>query len=553
MRARGLDCWPGELLHGIRPEHRLGRDVLCYADRPPGLAAMLAHAAERAPDRDAIVQGTERLTWRELQRRARRLAAGLARTGVGRGDRVATLFANGIPFCLTVFAAAELGAVLVPLNTKLKRGELVFMLRDAGARVLLADPEWYAEVAPARLELPCAAACFVAGQGAPAGARPLAALLDGAGPGPAAGAPGPAATDDAPAFVLYTSGTTGRAKGAIVTHANVVHSCTTYQRVYGLRDGERTLVAVPLFHVTGLVAQLLTMTAVAGTTVILPRFDPAAALSLLAAEAITHMIAAPTVYVMLMAQPGFEAVRLPGLRVLGYGGAPIASATVHRLRAWLPGVRLHNTYGLTETASPATCLPDAAALDRIGSVGRPVPVAECRTIEPGSGRECDAGEVGELWVKGPMVVAGYWANPEATAAAIVDGGWLRTGDLAAIDGAGYVTIKDRLKDMINRGGEKVYCVEVEEVLCGHPGVLEAAVVGVPDPVYGEVVKACVVPRPGTRLDAGEVRDWVRARLAKFKAPEHVEVRDALPRNPNGKVVKSLLRGVGAAAAAEARA
>jgi long-chain acyl-CoA synthetase len=244
---------------------------------------------------------------------------------------------------------------------------------------------------------------------------------------------------------------------------------------------------------------------------------------------------------MLMAQPGSRAVRLPDVRIAGYGGAPIASDTVRRLRDWLPGARLHNTYGLTETASPATVLADGDALDRVASVGRPVPVGECRTVDPGSGRECEADEVGELWVRGPMVVAGYWANPEASGAAIVEGGWLRTGDLATIDRAGYVAIKDRIKDMINRGGEKVYCVEVEEVLCGHPAVLEAAVVGVPDPVYGEAVKACVVPRPGARVDASDVREWVRARLAKFKAPEHVEVLEALPRNPNGKVVKGLLR------------
>ncbi len=535
MRAIGLECWPAELCEGIRPERRLGREVLCYAERPAGLAAMLEAAAERAPEREAVVDGSERLPWRELRRRARRLAGGLARAGVAPGDRVATLFPNGVPFCLAVFAVAELGAVLVPLNTKLRRGELAFMLQNSGARVLLADPAFYEELAPARAEL-SGAAYYVAADAAPAGTGRFAELLDG--PEVDGVAPG---TGDAPAFVMYTSGTTGRPKGAIGTHANVVHSCLTFQRVYGLSEGERSLVTVPLFHVTGLIAQLLTMTSVAGTTVLMSRFDVAVALRLLAAERITHMVAAPTVYVMLMTQPGSREVALPDFRAAGYGGAPIASDTVRRLREWLPAARLHNTYGLTETASPATCLADADALTHIASVGRPVPVAECRTVEPASGRECEAGEVGELWVRGPMVVAGYWANPEASSAAIVEDGWLRTGDLAAIDGAGYVAIRDRIKDMINRGGEKVYCVEVEEVLYGHSGILEAAVVGVPDAVYGEAVKACVVPRPGATLDPDEVREWVRARLAKFKTPEVVEVREALPRNPNGKVVKSLLR------------
>jgi long-chain acyl-CoA synthetase len=536
VKAAGLDCWPAPLGAGVRPERHLGREVLCYADRPAGLTAMLEAAAERAPERLAVIDGAHRLTWRELRRQVACLAAGLGRAGVGPGDRVATLLANGLPFCLAVFAVAELGAILVPLNTKLKRSELTFMLRNSGARALLAEPAFYGEIASVRGELPLAA-CFLTEAAAAHETRPLAELL-AAPPDRSRMRP---ATGDAPAFVTYTSGTTGRPKGAVGTHDNVVHSCLTYERVYGLREGERTLVMVPLFHVTGLIAQLLTMTRVAGTVVVMPRFEATAALRLLAAERITHVIAAPTVYVMLMTQPGYREVALPDLSVIGYGGAPIASDTVRRLREWLPAARLHNTYGLTETASPATILPDADALDRVGSVGRPVPVGECRTVDPPTGGECPPDDVGELWVRGPMVLAEYWANPEATTAAIVQDGWLRTGDLATIDGAGYVTIKDRLKDMINRGGEKVYCVEVEEVLCGHPGVLEAAVVGVPDAVYGEAVKACVVPRPGARLDPGDVREWVRGRLAKFKAPEQVEVLEALPRNPNGKVVKGLLR------------
>jgi long-chain acyl-CoA synthetase len=538
VRARGIEAWPAELTAGIRAERRLGRDVLCYADRPAGLTALFARAVERAPDREAVVDARERLTWRAAHDRVRRLAGGLARLGVRPGDRVAALLPNGAPFCLATFAALELGALLVPLSTKLRREELRFLLGDAVPRVLLADAAFYEEVEPLRAALP-GTVYVLAGAGWAPGTLSLDDLLDG--PPWTGAAPAGAAADDAPAFLLYTSGTTGRPKGALATHGNVVHSCLTFERLYGLRDGERSLVVVPLVHVTGLIAQLCAMTAVAGAVVLMPRFDAGEALRLLAAEGATHLVAAPTVYVMLMARPDYRAAALPRLRILGYGGAPIASDTVRALREWLPGARLHNTYGLTETASPATCLADADALARIDTVGRPVPVGECRTVDPASGRDAGAGAVGELWVRGPMVVAGYWENPAATAAAIVEDGWLRTGDLATIDADGYVTIRDRIKDMINRGGEKVYCVEVEEALCAHPGVLEAAVVGLPDPVYGERVKACVVARPGTRLDADDVRAWVRARLARFKAPEVVEIVDALPRNPNGKVMKALLR------------
>ena len=538
MRARGVEAWPPELLAGIRAERHLGRDVLCYADRPADLTAILARAVERAPDREAVVDGTDRLTWRELQGRVRKLAAGLARLGVRPGDRVATLLPNGAPFCLAVFAALELGALAVPLSTKLRRAELRFLLGDAAPRVLLVDPAFYDEVGPLRAELPFMRYVLAGGDRAPDTVSLDDLLTETA----RADVARPETIDaDAPALLLYTSGTTGRPKGAVLTHGNVVHSCVTFERVYGLRDGERSLVVVPLVHVTGLIAQLWAMTAVAGTVVLMPRFDAGEALRLLAAEAITHLVGAPTVYVMLMARPDHRAAPLPRLRVLGYGGAPMASDTVRRLREWLPGARLHNTYGLTETASPATCLADSDALARIDTVGRPVPVAECRTVDPRSASDAGAGEVGELWIRGPMVVAGYWGNPAATAAAIVEDGWLRTGDLATIDAEGYVAIRDRIKDMVNRGGEKVYCVEVEEVLCGHPGVLEAAVVGLPDPVYGEKVKACLVARPGARLEADDVRAWARERLARFKVPEVVEILETLPRNPNGKVMKALLR------------
>jgi long-chain acyl-CoA synthetase len=242
---------------------------------------------------------------------------------------------------------------------------------------------------------------------------------------------------------------------------------------------------------------------------------------------------------MMRQQPGY---RMAGqtLKTVGYGGAPTPPDGIVAMREWLPNATLQNAYGMTETCSPTTLSPPGEELRRISSVGWPVPIADLRTVEVATGRECEAGEVGELWVYGPMVVPGYWANPEATAASMGDG-WLRTGDLAKIDADGYVTIMDRLKDMINRGGEKIYCVEVEDVLCAHPGILEAAVVGVPDATYGEAVKACVVPRAGATVDSEDVRRWVAVRLAKFKVPREVAVMETLPRNPNGKVIKSALR------------
>lgn len=533
MHVRGRDVWPAPLTADLVGEQHFGRRMLCYPpERPRTLGDLLARAVDRCPDAEAVVDRAERLTWRELRSRARRLATGLhLRHGVKPGDRVALLLPNTTAFCVGVFACLELGAVAVALNTKLKSRELEFMLDNSGARVLLLDAERWREIEPIRARIPCEA-YYVVGPPVP-GTGAFAGLLDTERP------PVVSVGEEATAFILYTSGTTGRPKGAEATHLGIVSSVVTLARTMGLGPGERSLVAVPLFHVTGLIAQFLTMAYVGGTSVLMPAFDAADALSLLDAERITHIIAAPTVFVMMMTRP--EHVRHGRtVRVVGYGGAPISAETVRGLRAWLPAARLHNAYGLTETSSPTTVLPDADALARVSTVGLPIPTAEVRTVEPGGGAECGAGEVGELLVWGPMVVPRYWANPDATAVTMGDG-WLRTGDLARIDGDGYVTVMDRLKDMINRGGEKVYCVEVEEVLCAHPDLLEVAVVGVPDPVYGEAVKAAVVPRPGRSVDPADVRRWVTDRLAKFKAPRDVVVLPALPRNPNGKVIKTALR------------
>lgn len=532
MRVRGSDLWPAALTRDLVSETHHGRALRCWPRGPRTLGAVLDRAAEGAPGREAVVARERRLTWRELRAEVDRTAAALhARHGIKPGDRVALLLLNSVEFCVGVLACARLGAVAVTLNTKLRAQELLFMLQNSGARVLLMHEMLWDEIAPIRATIPCEA-IYVGGR-APAGTEPLDTLT-------VRGTPPPVAVgEDELAFIMYTSGTTGRPKGALGTHLGIISSTVSLERCMGLRDGDRTLVAVPLFHVTGLIGQFLAMAWVAGTTVIMRTFDAAEALRLLDAERITYMIAAPTVFTMMRQQPGYRAAGRT-LTTVGYGGAPTPPDGIAALREWLPGATLQNAYGMTETCSPTTLSPPGEELRRVSSVGWPVPIAELRTVDPATGRECGVDEVGELWVWGPMVVPGYWANPEATAAAMGDG-WLRTGDLARIDGDGFVTIMDRLKDMINRGGEKIYCVEVEDVLCAHPAILEAAVVGVPDPMYGESVRACVVPRAGARVDPDDVRRWVAARLTKFKVPREVAVLDALPRNPNGKVIKSALR------------
>ena len=534
MRVRGVDVWPAALTTDLVEEMRGGRRLRNFPPgRPRTLVDVLDRAVARSPDREAVVDAERRLTWRELADEARRMAATLHRRhGIGRGDRVALLMLNGVPFCVSVFACTVLGAVAVPLNTKLRSGELAYMLENSGARVLLMDARLWPEIASIRATVPLEA-ILVLGD-APPGTEPFERLADTRD----ASLPRPPVEDDL-ALIMYTSGTTGRPKGAVSAHRTLVTSLLTFERCCELGADERTLIAVPVFHATGLIAQLLVMACVGGTAVLLRTFDAAEALRLLDAERITHIHAAPTVYVMLMSQPGYRE-RGRTMRVFAYGGAPMPPPEIQRLRAWRPEARLYNIYGMTETVASTAYLRDADALRKSSTVGWPVPVVDVRTVRPENGEECGPDEVGELWVWGPTVVSGYWANPDATAATMGDG-WLRTGDLARIDAEGFVSIVDRLKDMINRGGEKVYCVEVEDVLCGHPAVQEAAVVGIPDPVYGEAVRACVVPRAGHAIDADDIRRWVGERLAKFKVPREVVVLDALPRNPNGKVVKRALR------------
>lgn len=518
-----------------------------YRDRPRSLTELLDSAVAAGPERQAVAEvreaGTRRVTYGELGRDVEKLATGLHRLGVARGDRVGLLMVNCIPFCLTLFAIARLGAVAVPLNTKCRAIELEHALRDAGVVCLVMNPNWWDSIAPIKERLPLQHVIVT---------DP--AEISSSGPRHRQTVPGGIAFDSLfetgalppvtcgehdPAIIMYTSGTTGASKGAILSHWNLAHAILSYRDTLGLGEDERTAVAVPLFHVTGLIAQFLLMVHLGGTTVLLPTFHAGRLLRVMQDERITFLHAAPTVYIKLLQEPIFASLDLGHWRVAAAGGAAMPPEAIDLLALSLPRLRFHAVFGMTETSSPCTVMPAGEQRRHPTSSGLPIPVMAARIIDE-QGQELGPGGIGELLVSGATVAEGYWSNPEATARTI-DGGWLRTGDIAVIDEDGYVTILDRKKDMINRGAEKVYCVEVENVLHGHPGVLEAALVGIPDPVYGELVKAVIVPRLGTAVSGEEIRTWVRASLAHFKAPDVVEFRDALPRNPNGKVIKSLLR------------
>ena len=471
--------------------------VARYRDLDRNLVRGFRRAVEAHPDRTAVVElGGPTATYRELWDRSRRVAGGLRDAGVRAGDRVAVALPNGLDWMLAFWGAQLAGAVVVPLNTRLAAAETEFVLADSGAAVTV-------------------------------GGLPDGEPADPADPGP----------DDV-AALFYTSGTTGRPKGAVLTQANFLSSSENVRRCRELDPAQDnvSLVSVPLFHVTGCCSQMVTQVLLAGTTVLMPRFRPETFLSAVAEHRVTLLTSVPTIYELVLRHPDLATTDLSSVRTLSYGGAPIAPELVHRLRVAFPGVALGNGFGLSETTALATFLPDAWTDAHADSVGFPAPAVDVDLDRP----DPETG-VGELLVRGPNVAAGYWGDRSRTEETFV-GGWLHTGDLATIDDSGMVRIVDRAKDMINRGGENVYSVEVENVLAEHPDVLEVAVVGVPDPVMGEKVGAVVLARPGTAVEPAELAAFARERLADFKVPQYLRVLDGpLPRNAGGKVQKGALR------------
>ena len=387
---------------------------------------------------------------------------------------------------------------------------------------------------PAPAEAPALVVRLAVGGAAP-GAASFEEILDAHSPA----APRPEAGEDEPAVILYTSGTTGRPKGAMLTHFNLIHTCLHYRACMALTEADRSVLAVPASHVTGLAAILLTMFAVGGCVIMLREFKARAFLELAAAERMTHTLVVPAIYNLCLRDPEFDRFDLAAWRVGGFGGAPMPEGTIRALAEKLPGLALMNAYGATETTSPTTIMPAGLQAANLDSVGVVVPCGDVRVMD-GEGREVAPGEPGELWIAGPMVVPGYWDNPEATAREFSDGYW-KSGDVGSIDASGFVRVVDRLKDLVNRGGYKVYCAEVESVLSLHPGVVESALIAVPDPVLGEKSHAIVVTHEAA-VTADALRAHCARHMADYKVPDFFTLRsDPLPRNANGKLLKRALR------------
>jgi O-succinylbenzoic acid--CoA ligase len=515
----------------LRHEHHHGRVVRCFAERPADVNALWARSVAAHAAADALVTPQARHSYAATDAIAARCAGALASRGIGPGDRVALLCANEPEFAFALIGVLRLGAIAVPINVREQTPELAFILAQCGAKALVFDASLLARL-PAREATPRLEVRIAVGGAADDaesydavvhGARPLTAVTPDA--------------DDA-AVILYTSGTTGHPKGAMLTHLNLVHSALHYRYALGLRADDRAM-AVPASHVTGLVAILLAMFECGGAALILRDFTPAAFLALATRERMTYSLVVPAIYNLLLRDPAFDAATLGAWRLGGFGGAPMPEGTIQALAERLPDLALFNAYGATETTSPTTLMPPGEQAAHLASVGRVLPCADVRVMDE-HGREVPAGTTGELWIAGPMVVPGYWDNADATAREFIGGYW-KSGDLGAIDADGCVYVFDRLKDLVNRGGYKVYCAEVESALSLHPDVAEAAVIARPDPVLGEKTVAIVVRRRG-QCDAITLRMHCARLLADYKVPDFYVLRDEpLPRNANGKLLKRALR------------
>jgi long-chain acyl-CoA synthetase len=476
--------------------------IAFYSDRPDSLVQMLRTSVERDRDAVAIVElGGPTLSYGELWDGAARVAGGLRDQGVARGDRVALRLANGADWVLAFFGTQLLGAVVVPVNTRFTDEEVAYVVEDSGATFAFAPGD---------------------------------ALPDGEA----------VAEDLKPsdlAAIFYTSGTTGVPKGAMTTQQNFLTNVENALRARQVDRAEgpslSTLVSVPLFHVTGCNSQLLPLLEWGGRVEILSSpLDFDGFFEAVAEHRVNQLVSVPAIYHALIRHPQFAELDVSDVRWVSYGGAPIAESLVHAIQAAFPNARVGNGFGLSETSSLTSYLPHEEAAEHADSVGFAMPVTDLAIDEP----DPETG-VGELLVRGANVVAGYWNKSEASAETFVDG-WLYTGDLARIDADGLLYIVDRKKDMINRGGENVYSIEVENALASAPGVGEAAAVGVPDEMMGEKVGAAIVPAPGATLDVAAVIAHCRERLADFKCPQYVAVlSEPLPRNPGGKVLKAQLR------------
>ncbi|WP_088290041.1 long-chain-fatty-acid--CoA ligase [Kineosporia sp. A_224] len=504
--------------------------------RPRLVSDIVRHWATTTPDAEAVAYEGTTWTWAQWDDRARRVSGALAAAGIGRGDRVAFVDKNH-PACLEVtLGASAVGAANAVVNWRLAPDELVYVLGDAAPRLLFVGADLVPAWEAVHERLPGITTVVVVG----GEQDTYEAFLAAATPADAA----PDVEPDDTALVLYTSGTTGFPKGATLTHRGLVAHTVALRSDFPMGPGDRNLVAMPLFHVGGSCYALVGFDAGVPTTVLREVTGPGLVGSFLGG--CTHAFLVPAVIAGLV-QAGAPALgALARLKILGYGASPAPLPVLRAAMEACPATDFLQVYGMTELSGVVTTLKpaahrDAARPERLASAGTPIPGVELRVVDPATGEDVPPGTPGELWWRTEQRMGGYLNKPEATAETITPDGYVRSGDVGRVDDGGFVFIEDRVKDMIITGGENVYGPEVERVLVEHPSIAEAVVVGVPDDVWGEAVKAIVVPAEGHTVDAAQVVAYAREHLAGYKCPRSVDVVEAFPRNATGKILKNVLR------------
>lgn len=516
------------------------------------IISTLNKALKLYPDRVGLVvhdpKGGLRLTYRELGSRINRLARGFDDLGLKAGDRISVVAPNGLAFYEIYFAAAMMGLVVNPINIRLAGPEIAFILNDSGSRLIMAHVEQAGQVMEALRSSPqVETLIWIGGEGEPAPGRRgdryrdfLSARKDGFSP------PLPV-DDDCPAHLYYTSGTTGRPKGVVLTHRNVTAHSLAAIAEFQLTDKDRWFHVAPMFHLADAWATFA-LTWVGGRHVMIDRFEAEQVLSAIESERISLTNLIPTMLNLMVNHPRIKEFDYSSLRVILSGGAPIAPDTVRRIIEAF-GCEYIQTYGLTETSPYLTVstlkdhlkeLAPERQREYISRTGREYLAVELRVVDNGADVPPDDRTVGEVWARGETITSGYWNRPEETKKAF-ENGWFKTGDLAVIDPEGYINIVDRKKDVIISGGENIFSTEVEYALYEHPAVLECAVFGVPDEKWGEAVQAVVVTRPGEETSEKELIAFVKKRLASFKAPKSVDFIEEIPKTGSGKIMKRAVR------------
>ena len=531
-----------------------------WKNSPPTLRDIFLSGRGYA-ERTFLVHEDDRATFEAFSRAAIVLAHELQAQGVAKGDRIAIIMRNLPEWPVAFFAGALCGAIVTPLNAWWTGAELEYGLSNSGTKVAIVDAERYERIAEHLERCPDLTRVYVS-RASEEIADPrviklerVLGIVNDWGKLPARPLPDVQIDTDDDATIFYTSGTTGKPKGALGTHRNIASNILTAGAAAArnfLRRGETppdpatlpqrvTLLAVPLFHVTGCNASLVPTVFSGAKTVLMRKWDTEKALQLIESERVTVTGGVPTIAWQLIEHPHRSHYDLSSLEAVAYGGAPSAPELVRRIVEVFPRSQPANGWGMTETSASFSSNGAEDYVNRPASCGPSPMVGEMKIMNADGSRELAIGEVGELWVKGPMVVKGYWNNPEATAKTFV-AGWLRTGDIARLDAEGFCYIVDRAKDMLIRGGENIYCIEVENVLYDHPAVMDAALVGIPHKILGEEPGAVVQLKPGAQATEDEIRTWVASRLAAFKVPVKVVFwSETLPRNPAGKILKNELK------------